>query len=112
MTTVFKRYGVELWAGEPHYRHNDGGMFARLDYSYELYADGVLIASGDNFSPAAYHAIGDYQSVCDLLGFLTLRPGDTDDKFFSNHTPQHLEWLETIQAEDVRAWICSIEDRS
>ena len=111
MLTVFNKYGVELKAGNPHNRRNDGGAFTRLDYDYELYADGKLICKGDDFSPPGFRDVEYYVSVSDLLGFLTLRPGDTDDEFFARHSPEHLEWLDTIQADDVRIWIYDIENQ-
>lgn len=47
---------------------------------------------GDDFSPSPLYAIDSDEAVADLMGFLTLRPGDTDREYFDNYTPEQLAY--------------------
>jgi hypothetical protein len=38
-----------------------------------------------------------------LMGFLTLKPGDTDDEYFENYTPEQLAFAES-DAEQMSMW--------
>ena len=50
-------------------------------------ADGRVIFTGDDFRPSPCHADATLRA---LLGFLTLRPGDTDADYFADYTPAQL----------------------
>lgn len=53
------------------------------------------IFEGDDYSPSPVHATDSDDSVRDLMGFLTLKPGDTDDEYFERYTPEQLAFAET-----------------
>lgn len=60
---------------------------------YELAdADGVTIFRGADFRPSPLHADDSDTTLRALLGFLTLRPGDTDREYFDGYTPAQLEF--------------------
>ncbi|MGB3203702.1 MAG: hypothetical protein WBB28_01800 [Crinalium sp.] len=47
----------------------------------------------------------------DILGFLTLRPGETDEEYFDSYSPTQLSWLQTNRCEDLRSLVYEIENR-
>jgi hypothetical protein len=57
---------------------------------------------GGDFCCSPLHAIDSDESIGALLGFLTLRPGDTDSEYFTDYTPQQLEFCE--QHAESLAW--------
>lgn len=52
------------------------------------------IFEGDDYSPSPMDATDSDASVRALMGFLTLRPGDTDDEYFDRYTPAQLAFAE------------------
>ncbi len=75
----------------------------------------TVLFEGDDFGPSPLHAIDSDASVRALMGFLTLRPGDTDAEYFDDYTDtqrdycaQHAEslsscyWRGHMLTEDVR----------
>ena len=76
--------------------HQMKGNKSRL--AYELYDetfDEGPVFRGDDFGCSPLHAIDSNQAVAALLGFLSLRPGDTDAEYFDDYSPEQLEWAET-----------------
>lgn len=47
---------------------------------------------GSDYSPSPGWAIDSDASVACLMSFLTLKPGDTDDEYFAEYTPQQLDY--------------------
>jgi len=67
---------------------------------YRLTMGGRALFEGDDFAGSPMHAIDADETAASLLGFLTLRPGDTDAEYFQDYTPaqrdyckQHAETL-------------------
>lgn len=46
----------------------------------------IVLFEGDDFRPSPMHAIDSDATVRALMGFLTLRPGDTDADYFDAYT--------------------------
>ena len=46
----------------------------------------IVLFEGDDFGPSPMHAIDSDATVRALMGFLTLRPGDTDADYFDAYT--------------------------
>ena len=61
---------------------------------YEFYQDDELIFSGQDFHCSPMYAIDSYDSAMSLMGFLTLRPGDTDSEYFDEYTTRQLEFCD------------------
>ena len=70
------------------------GRRDRLSYCLAMSegAGRVTLFEGDDFSPSPAHAWDSDECVSALLGFLTLRPGDTDGEYFDNYTPEQLAY--------------------
>jgi hypothetical protein len=58
---------------------------------------------GEDFCASPLHAVDSDETVEALMGFLTLRPGDTDAEYFEAYTPEQLafcsEHAETLAFE-------------
>lgn len=63
------------------------GMMARTRIGYE-FSDpaGEVLFRGDDFGPSPRHADDSDATLRALLGFLTLRPGDTDADYLAHYT--------------------------
>lgn len=83
------------------------GMMARTCIGYELRdPSGAVLFSGDDFRPSPVHADDSDDTLRGLLGFLTLRPGDTDAEYFADYTPAQLAFA-TSDAAQLLAFIYS-----
>lgn len=58
--------------------------------TYRLTSQGRTIFEGDDFGASPMHGIDSDEAVKALMGFLTLRPGDTDKEYFNKYTPRQL----------------------
>ena len=56
--------------------------------SYRFTQNGVTLFEGEDYHVAPSHAVDSDEALRALLGFLTLRPGDTDDEYFARYTPE------------------------
>lgn len=61
---------------------------------YRLTSQGVTIFEGEDFAGSPMHADDADETIAALMGFLTLRPGDTDDEYFDDYTPEQIEYCE------------------
>ena len=77
-----------------------GGMMARTRIGYELCGpDGARIFRGTDFRGSPLHADDSDDALRALLGFLTLRPGDTDREYFDGYTPAQRAFAESSDCE-------------
>lgn len=53
----------------------------------------TLIFQGEDFGSPLHQAIDSYDAAASLMGFLTLRPGDTDASYFEGYTPRQLQFV-------------------
>lgn len=71
---------------------------------YEFCAkDGTVLFKGEDFGCSPLHAIDSDETLRSILGFLTLRPGDTDADYFADYTPEQLSFAEG-EAESLSLW--------
>lgn len=66
---------------------------------YRFWDHDQLLFVGEDFGASPLHAIDDDNTVAALLGFLSLRPGDTDSDYFESYTAEQLEWCQSSRAE-------------
>jgi hypothetical protein len=74
----------------------------RIRYEFRT-PSGVILFAGDDFCCSPMHAIDSDESVRHLLGFLTLRPGDTDPDYFADYTEEQMKFART-DAESISMW--------
>lgn len=62
--------------------------------AYELRSGGKVLFSGSDFAGSPGHAIDSDETMEGLMGFLTLRPGDTDREYFADYTREQLRFCD------------------
>ena len=70
-----------------------GTGWGRVRLAYEFRDRGECIFTGDDFYPSPLYAYDGDEAVVALLGFLALRPGDTDREYFASYTERQLDWV-------------------
>lgn len=72
----------------------------RTTWHYVLERNGATIFEGADFSAGTELTYG--EAAREVLGFLTLRPGDVDEDYFTDHeyTPEQIAWRDEC-AEDL-----------
>ncbi|MCK5942490.1 MAG: hypothetical protein KAI24_11005 [Planctomycetes bacterium] len=76
------------------------GPTERARIGYELRDEsGNVLFSGSDFGPPPLYAIDSDDTLRALLGFLTLRPGDTDADYFDDHSEAQLAFIDTTDCE-------------
>lgn len=85
----------------------NGAFGGRTYLRYELcqHENGQtsILFAGSDFGCSPMHAIDSDDTIASLLGFLTLRPGDTDREYFADYTEAQLDFAsshaESLSAE-------------
>lgn len=72
-------------------------------------APGVLF-EGEDFAGSPLHADDSDETLAALLGFLTLRKGDTDAEHFESYTPEQLAWSASYDCEILACDVHMLED--
>ena len=95
-------FRLQMWATD---RTDERGQTV-IAYDLRQYETGqtpIRLFSGEDFCGSPLHADDSDQAVASLMGFLTLRPGDTDADYFAGYTDQQREFCdqhaETLSAE-------------
>jgi hypothetical protein len=65
--------------------------------------DGTVLFEAEDCGVAPSHPIDSDDALRGLLGFLTLKPGDTDAEYFAEYTPEQHEFAEN-EAEALQLW--------
>jgi hypothetical protein len=67
----------------------------------------TVLFEGEDFGCSPMHAIDSDAACAAIMGFLTLRPGDTDSEYFADYTPEQLDYC----AQHAEALACAVSDR-
>ena len=100
---------LRIWRGK--------GVTVKLGYTgsrrleYQLFDGKTLVFSGNDFVPSPMHCIDDVKSVYELLGFLTVEPGDVDGGYFKDHTLPQITWTHSNKAESLRLMLYDRESK-
>jgi hypothetical protein len=94
---------------------DDKGIAIFLDsgtnrYSYTMILDGEILFEGDGYHPGAMGKTTEQQAL-EVLAFLALQPGDTDEEFFENYTPAQLAWATSFRCECASGSVRSREEK-
>lgn len=65
---------------------------------------GTLLFNGDDFGASPLHDPVGIESAKDLLSFLTVRKGDTDEDYFDNYTDEQIEFSESWDCEQLQLY--------
>lgn len=87
---------LQMW-----YAGQSGGR----DHIHYKFSDpkGTVLFEGSDYSPSPMTAIDSDEAVRGLLGFLTLKPGDTDDEYFEKYTDEQKSFADS-SAEGLSMW--------
>jgi len=84
--------------------HNQG----RVRVHYQLVKDDKIVFEGKDFWGPMN--LSDERIVCELMSFLTARPGDVEKEHFKNYTPLQIEWRDEF-AEELGIEFMILEER-
>jgi hypothetical protein len=92
-------YRLVLWDTFTQDRHGKSIL------GFAFYEPGVEepLFEGEDYGASPMHAIDSDDTLRGLLGFLTLRPGDTDREYFQHYSPRQLAWAQA-EAEELSMW--------
>lgn len=93
-TYKFDEYTMTLEATTK--RDRTGHILVRYEFKTP---QGVTLFSGENFGANPLHSPEGKESAKDLLSFLTVRKGDTDEDYFKNYTPEQLAFSNSADCE-------------
>lgn len=82
---------------------------SHTNIEYSLYHEGSLIFNGDDIGIPRYVSLDSDRTVASVLHWLSLRPGDTDRKYFEMYTQKQLEW---VNAHGEELWSLAHELRN
>lgn len=93
-------YRLQTWdCQEPHRR----GFPQSAIYFRFTHPDGYVLFEGSDFGCSPMCSLDGDETVRSLLGFLTLRPGDTDLEYFDAYTEEQMDWA-VSEAEALSMW--------
>jgi hypothetical protein len=70
---------------------------------------GETLFQGEDFGCSPMHAVDSDETLRAILGFLTLRPGDTDREYFERYTAAQRDFAAT-EAESLQIWSLEGDD--
>lgn len=79
--------------------------------AYRLTDGGKVIFEGEDFCCSPTQCIDSLETVYQLLGFLTLKPGDTDSEYFEKYTPGQLAWCQSNRCDELGLYVYDFENR-
>ena len=81
---------LDMWdTGLSDYR---GQPYIRYELTMRSEGEPVVLFAGEDFSGSPMHSIDSDNTVEGLMGFLTLRPGDTDPEYFDGYTSDQIDF--------------------
>lgn len=84
-------FRLETWATPRTDRRGQTIIGYRLT-QVEVDGEAATIFEGEDFAGSPLHADDSDETLRSLLGFLTLRPGDTDHEYFDSYSERQLEF--------------------
>jgi len=82
---------------------------AQIAYTFKTPEGKVLFQGNDFYNPE--YVPEDKDSAISLLGFLTLKPGDTDQDYFKDYTPEQLEFSNSMDCEMLQLIVSDYEEK-
>lgn len=73
-----------------------GGEWIGYELKQHLDGQTTVLFAGDDFRLSPLHSVDGNDAVVAIMGFLTLRKGDTDADYFDKYTPAQIEFSESF----------------
>ncbi len=86
-------FTLHLWDAERRI-HGKNAVGYRLTMK-ETGAPRTVLFEGEDFGCSPCHAVDSDATVEGIMGFLTLRPGDTDREYFDDYTAEQMDYCRT-----------------
>lgn len=85
----------------------------REKYRYQFWDDELsgtlpLFCGSDYECPSGY---SEKKKVTGIIGFISLKPGDTDKEYFDKYTPKQMEWCKSGRAEELAMMVIEMEEQ-
>lgn len=74
--------------------------YGKTILGYKLVHNGLCLFEGEDYACSPLHAIDSDEAVKGIMGFLTLRPGDTDADYFAKYN-RYQHTFCALHAEDL-----------
>jgi hypothetical protein len=86
------KFRLEMWATSRNDRRGQTIIGYQLS---EITSEGTIVPifEGEDFAGSPLHADDSDETLRSLLGFLTLRPSDTDREYFENYTERQMDFV-------------------
>ncbi len=84
------RFTLTLWEAPSNASHRE-----MLGYRLRMVGEGKparTLFEGEDFGCSPLHATDSDEAVEAIMGFLTLRPGDTDPEYFAGYTAEQADY--------------------
>lgn len=99
-------YALRTWQTGKRYATGQ----ERLGYEF-VTPEGIVLFHGEDFGCSPMDCIDSDAALRGILGFLTLKPGDTDDDdYFANYTPEQMAFAEGDDVEYLSLWSIEPDD--
>lgn len=73
--------------------------------------EGKIVFAGNDFFASPLDNPTGIDSALALMVFLTVRPGDTDQEYFENYTPDQLSFVQSFECEQLSCTISDMEEK-
>lgn len=90
------------WAKRACKEHGAAGCSCPPEYRE---TEAQVLFCGSDYGVSPMHSVDSDAALLGLLGFLTLRPGDTDSEYFTGYTPAQLAWAQSSACEEL---VCEV----
>ena len=92
---LLDKYYLVLW--------DTGRRDTHYKVGYQLMWPGHrILFKGEDLGVPSNQCIDSDDTLRDLIGWLTLKPGDTDEEYFENYTPEQLAFAQSDDAQNMQ----------
>jgi len=106
--TVWRRDGYELRMYDGG-TDDDGREVVQYIFHDQRWGYGRRLFHGRDYRPSPMHAVDSPEAIAGLLGFLSLREGDTDSEYFDNYTERQITWRDSARCEELQLLVHELE---
>jgi hypothetical protein len=82
------------------YRYDKDDSHEYVNYKF-IRPDKMVIFQGNDFGCPMYKNPESKWAAIQLLGFLTCKPGDTDEEYFEHYSVDQLAWCNSFDCEEL-----------
>lgn len=76
---------------------------------YVMFYENRVLFAGNDYKPAPSNNIDSLEAAIDLLSFLTIQLGDTDDEYFKDYTPQQIVFIDSFECEQLKGLVSDFD---